>query len=199
MGRNERTGSTLGELNSRIPPKEPAAPESSTAPALIATLAESVAGLDIAPGSLLGLYDLVEDPRDLQGVRHSIGLLLSVATAAVACGNRSWEAIAQWAREVAPDRLDLTGTRHGIPAESTFRRTLSEIDGQAVDNALGSWAWVHLLQLKANQAGMFEAAERFEWKEAGIAATDDTTGHGREELRTLQAITLDFPEAAQVI
>nr|WP_277605868.1 ISAs1 family transposase [Glycomyces sp. L485] len=240
---------------------------------------------------------MVEDPRDPRGVRHPIGLLLSIATAAVACGNRSWEAIGQWAAEVAPDRMDLTGYRHGIPDESTFRRTLSEVDGQAVDNALGSWIWAHLpqrpglravafdgkalrgaapkyvtpvtvalldidsgtviaqrqvakksneipaaapllsriplhdtvvladalhcqrdlaatiagrggyylLQLKANQGGMFEAVEAFDWSEAGIGATDDSTGHGREELRTVQtlalgeAFVLDFPAAAQVI
>jgi predicted transposase YbfD/YdcC len=257
-----------------------------------------VAGLDIAPGSLLGLYDLVEDPRDPRGVRHPIGLLLSVATAAVACGNRSWEAIGQWAAEVAPERMDLTGARHGIPDESTFRRTLSEVDGQAVDNALGAWIWAHLpkrpglravafdgkalrgaapkyvtkpvtvalfdvssgtviaqrqvakksneipaaapllsriplhdtvvladalhcqrdlaayiagrggfylLCLKANQGGMFDTVDAFDWAQAGINATDDTQGHGRAELRTVTTIslggafTLDFPEAAQVI
>ncbi|THV33575.1 transposase family protein [Glycomyces buryatensis] len=137
-------------------PKDPAVAESSTTPELIATLAESVEGLNLAPGSLLGLYDLVEDPRNPRGVRHPIGLLLAIATAAVACGNRSWEAIAQWATEVAPDRMDLTAYRHGIPDESTFRRTLSEVDGQAVDNALGSWIWAHLPERPGLRAVAFD-------------------------------------------
>ena len=68
---------------------------SSPIDAKIASIAECIAALDVAPGSLCGPYDLVEDPRDRRGVRHRIGALLVCATGAVAAGYDSYVGISQ--------------------------------------------------------------------------------------------------------
>jgi hypothetical protein len=109
----------------------------------IASIAERVAGLDVAPGSLRELYDLVEDPRAARGKRHPIGALLACTTGAVAAGYDSYVGISQWVDEAGTDLLGLGGERHGIPSEATIRRALQRLDGQALDNALGARVWAH--------------------------------------------------------
>lgn len=95
---------------------------------------------------LRGFLEAVPDPRDPRGVRHSLVSVLVVAAAAVAAGARSFAAIGEWAAD-APQallarlgvRVDPRGGRWVAPGESTIRRVLSRVDGDAVDAAVSAW------------------------------------------------------------
>lgn len=97
------------------------------------------------PG-LVAHLETVPDPRDRRGVRHRLASLLSVAVCAVLAGARSLAAIGEWAADAPAEVLTALGVRPdpltGIvraPAESTVRRVLLDIDGDALDGAVGAW------------------------------------------------------------
>ncbi|XVS66381.1 ISAs1 family transposase [Actinosynnema sp. CA-299493] len=91
--------------------------------------------------------DRVPDPRKRRGVRHSLSSILLLSAAAVVAGARSFAAIAEWAAD-APQRLlrrlgvrfDIVGDRFLAPEESTVRRVLSRVDGDALDAVIGAWS-----------------------------------------------------------
>jgi predicted transposase YbfD/YdcC len=69
-----------------------------------------------------------------------------MAAAAVAAGARSVAAIAEWAHDAPQSVLALVGAcrggcsgRYVAPEESTFRRVLAAVDGDAVDTAISTW------------------------------------------------------------
>lgn len=64
--------------------------------------------------------------------------MLAIAVCAVAAGARSFAAIAEWAGDTAAVLLAQLGV--GAPHASTIRRTLSRLDAEALDTALGRWA-----------------------------------------------------------
>lgn len=99
---------------------------------------------DIA--SLVGVLRTVPDPRRLQGIRHCKLSLLVICVVAVLSGARSFEAIAQWARECTQSELERMrcrrerrSRRYVPPSEPTIRRFLQSIDAAAVDVAVGTW------------------------------------------------------------
>jgi predicted transposase YbfD/YdcC len=88
----------------------------------------------------------VPDPRDRRGVRHRLASLLSVAVCAVLAGARSLAAIGEWAADAPAEVLTALGVRADpltglvrAPDESTVRRVLVGIDGDALDAAVGAW------------------------------------------------------------
>lgn len=88
----------------------------------------------------------VPDPRDRRGVRHRLASLLSVAVCAVLAGARSLAAIGDWAADAPAEVLTALGARADPltgavrpPDESTVRRVLVGIDGDALDAAVGAW------------------------------------------------------------
>jgi len=91
-------------------------------------------------GGLLEVLRTLPDPRQRRGIRHSVCSILALATCACLTGARSFEAIAQWAAELAPDVLRRVGCRRPRPpSEPTFRRVLQRVDAAAVDRAVGAW------------------------------------------------------------
>jgi hypothetical protein len=81
--------------------------------------------------SLPQVLGRVPDPRRVRGRRHSLAFVLALAVAAVLCGARSTAAVAQWAREAAPETLTVLGAgrcprtgRLRVPAASTIGRLL---------------------------------------------------------------------------
>ncbi|MPZ26514.1 MAG: ISAs1 family transposase [Micromonosporaceae bacterium] len=99
-----------------------------------------------ADAGLVAHLATVPDPRDRRGVRHRLASLLSVAVCAVLAGARSLTAIGEWAADAPADVLTALGVRAdpltGImraPDESTVRRVLVGIDGDALDGAVGAW------------------------------------------------------------
>jgi len=91
-------------------------------------------------GGLLEVLRTLPDPRKRRGIRHSVLSILALATCACLAGARNFEAIAQWAAELAPEALRRLGCRRRTPpSEPTFRRVLQRADAAALDQAVGAW------------------------------------------------------------
>ncbi|MEV0431453.1 ISAs1 family transposase [Micromonospora sp. NPDC050495] len=96
--------------------------------------------------SLVTALTAVPDRRDPRGVVHALPPVLATAVAAVLTGARSAAAVAEWAAD-APQQVlaelgmfrdPLTGV-YRAPDESTFRRILTGVDANALDEAVGRW------------------------------------------------------------
>jgi len=89
----------------------------------------------------------VPDPRDPRGRRHPLVVVLVLtACATLVVGNDSVTAIWQWAAGTGQDVLARIGARYDgwtgrylVPSEATFRRVLSTVDGDALDDAVGGY------------------------------------------------------------
>jgi predicted transposase YbfD/YdcC len=117
----------------------PAASSSLTDPAIgqLLTTAQALSG---ARARLLPVVAAVPGPRARRGVRHRLAVILSLAVCAVLAGARSFTAIAEWAADADQATLDALGVTGVVPSESTFRRTLQNLDADALDDAAGGWA-----------------------------------------------------------
>ncbi|MFQ5599065.1 MAG: ISAs1 family transposase [Candidatus Krumholzibacteriia bacterium] len=96
--------------------------------------------------SLFEALRQVPDPRQRRGIRHRKMSLLAIAVAAVVCGARSFEAIAQWVRQCTQAELRRLRCRRNphtgrlaAPSEPTLRRFLQSVDAEAVDAVIGPW------------------------------------------------------------
>jgi predicted transposase YbfD/YdcC len=97
------------------------------------------------PG-LLSCLATVSDPRDPRGRLHPLVGVLAICAAAVLTGANSLLAISEWAAD-APQpvlarlsaRRDPFTGRHHAPCETTIRRILTRVDGDVLDQAVGSW------------------------------------------------------------
>jgi predicted transposase YbfD/YdcC len=96
--------------------------------------------------SLVEALEAVPDPRRKAGCRHNLGVMLSVAVVAVLCGARSLAGIIRWAEGADPlvlvplgvPPVALRGPRR-LPVATTLGRVLGKVDGDALDDALGTW------------------------------------------------------------
>lgn len=127
----------------------------------------------MCPG-LLDCLAAVPDPRSPRGVRHRLVYILALAAAAVLGGATSLLAVGEWVADApvnmlaalggVPDRL----TGHcPVPDESTIRRVLADVDGDALDKAVSRWL----------------AARRPE--------PEQPRGAGAKRRRTLRALAVD--------
>jgi predicted transposase YbfD/YdcC len=117
----------------------PAAPSSLTDPA-IGQLLTAARALDGDRARLLPVLAAIPDPRARRGVRHKLAVILGLAVCAVLAGARSFTAIAEWAADADQGTWDALGVAGVVPCESTFRRTLQNLDADALDDAAGAWA-----------------------------------------------------------
>jgi predicted transposase YbfD/YdcC len=117
----------------------PAAPSSLTDPA-IGQLLTTAQALGAERARLLAVLAAVPDPRARRGVRHRLAVILSLALCAVLAGARSFTAIAEWAADADQATREALGVTGVVPCESTFRRTLQNLDADALDDAAGAWA-----------------------------------------------------------
>ena len=101
-----------------------------------------------AQSVLVARLSRVPDLRRRRGRRHPLVVVLALAACAtLVVGGDSVTAIWQWATRASQDKLarlkarrnPLTG-RFLVPSERTFRRVLADLDADALDAALGSWA-----------------------------------------------------------
>ena len=102
---------------------------------------------EIAPTAALSLIDAlreVPDPRKARGIRHGVLAILLLGACAVMTGARSFAAIAEYAHDTGRTILDLLGVGAVVPHESTIRRVLQDLDPDAVDAAMRSWALAQL-------------------------------------------------------
>ena len=102
-----------------------------------------------APGEIPRLLERlaeVPDPRDPRGVRHRLIVVLALTACAVLAGATSLLAVGEWIADAPSHVLEALGLRpdpvmpqRDLPAESTVRRLLTRLDGDALDAALGRW------------------------------------------------------------
>jgi hypothetical protein len=88
----------------------------------------------------------VPDPRDPRGVRHALVAVLALTACAVLAGATSVLAVSEWIADAPPHILQRLGIcldplfpKRFLPAETTVRRLLARIDGDALDRAVGRW------------------------------------------------------------
>jgi len=98
------------------------------------------------PGGLLERLQTLTDPRAPRGKRHQLVGLLAIAAAAVLGGARSYTAIAESAKELHAATLQRLGCWRRPysdcwipPSEATLRRTLQQVDADALDRVVGDW------------------------------------------------------------
>jgi predicted transposase YbfD/YdcC len=94
--------------------------------------------------SLVEALCAVPDPRRSRGVRHSVLAVLLLGACAVLAGARSFAAVAEYAHDAGRAVLDVLGAGTVVPHESTIRRVLQQIDPEALEAALQTWALAQL-------------------------------------------------------
>ena len=91
-------------------------------------------------GGLIEVLREMTDPRKRRGIRHPIENVLALAVMACLSGMRSYEAIAEWAKDLPKDVLRrMRCWCHRAPSEPTFRRVLQSVDADEVDRRVNAW------------------------------------------------------------
>ena len=101
----------------------------------------------IVPTAALSLVDAlseVPDPRKARGIRHAVSAILLLGACAVLTGARSFAAIAEYAHDTGCVLLERLGVGEVVLHESTIRRVLQDLDPDAVEAAMRSWALAQL-------------------------------------------------------
>jgi predicted transposase YbfD/YdcC len=93
--------------------------------------------------SLSQVLAAVPDPRRVRGRRYRIGALLALCLTAVLGGARSLAQIARYAADADPQVRAGLGLDRAAPNASTLGRLLARIDGDALDDAVGTWLARH--------------------------------------------------------
>lgn len=84
---------------------------------------------------------LVPDPRHDQGKRHSLAAILNLVAAAILCGMRSLQAIAQFGRALPKQDAVTLGFTHPLtPCKSTLSEVLRQVDAHQLEQQLRVWA-----------------------------------------------------------
>src|SRR4051812_49144098 len=99
--------------------------------------------------SLVAALSEVPDPRKPRGIRHGVLAILLLGACAVLTGARSFAAIAEYAHDTGRTILDLLGVGVVVPHESTIRRVLQDLDPDAVEAAMRTWALAQLADRSA--------------------------------------------------
>lgn len=148
-----------------------------------------------SPSGLLARLEAIPDPRKRRGVRHSLAVILAIATLAALRGATSLVAIGEVAAELPPEALGRLGCRispsrkvYVAPEESTIRRTLKAVDADAVDAVINAWIadQVTAGRLATEQAPLVGLAAMVERDE-----TDTSDGNPEGEPALLDAVAVD--------
>jgi hypothetical protein len=93
--------------------------------------------------TLFAAFSQISDPRHRQGRRHPLQAILAMTTAAMLCGCKGVDAIAQWGRvNLVPNPAlfrKFGFTSFKSPAPSTLHEVFKVIDIVAVERALTAW------------------------------------------------------------
>ena len=102
---------------------------------------------DTAPVVALSLVEAfaeIPDPRHARGIRHGVLAIMLLGACAVLTGARSFAAIAEYAHDAGRAILDLLGVAAVAPHAWTIRRVLQDLDPDAVQAAMRTWALAQL-------------------------------------------------------
>ncbi|WP_236062117.1 transposase family protein [Actinacidiphila acididurans] len=114
---------------------------------VLAQLGRTAAPVPLADAlALSGFLDLVPDPRGVRGRRYRPSALVAAAAASVLAGAHSLSAITEWigdvpawaCRALGSPTDPLSGTV-SVPHPHTLRRLLVQLDGDALDQAIGAF------------------------------------------------------------
>lgn len=99
----------------------------------------------LAPSTLLpplsAYLAAVPDPRSPQGLRHALPAILALACAALLCGARGYQSIAQWGRDYPTELMVALGfTRGKTPCGSTLHDVFSRLDWDGFARQIDAWA-----------------------------------------------------------
>ena len=97
--------------------------------------------------SLVEAFAEIPDPRHARGIRHGVLAIVLLGACAVLTGARSFAAIAEYAHDTGRTILDLLGVGTVVPHACTIRRVLQDLDPDAVEAALRTWALAQLADL----------------------------------------------------
>ena len=91
-------------------------------------------------GGLIEVLRSITDPRKRRGIRHPFESVLALAVMAALSGMRSYESIAEWAKDCPKELLKrFRCWCHKAPSEPTFRRVLQSTNATEVDRAISAW------------------------------------------------------------
>ena len=113
----------------------------------------------------------VPDPRKKKGRRHPLGAMLVLTVVGMLCGQRSYTAIAKWARLHPVLRRALGFTAKQTPAASTFHYVYKRLDITAVEQALTQWTTETLASLPVSTSDLKGLA--MDGKTLGNSHTED--------------------------
>jgi len=94
--------------------------------------------------SLPYFFKDIPDPRRAQGRRHFLPTVLAIATGAILCGMRGYQAISDWAESLGPKARERFNCRREngrylVPSLSVIRDVLIRVDPVHLDRALQCW------------------------------------------------------------
>jgi hypothetical protein len=94
--------------------------------------------------SLPYFFKDIPDPRRAQGRRHCLPTVLAIATGAILCGMRGYQAISDWASSLSPKARERFNCRREkdryiVPSLSIIRDVLIRVDPVHLDRALQHW------------------------------------------------------------
>jgi hypothetical protein len=94
--------------------------------------------------SLPDFFKDIPDPRRTQGRRHPLPTVLAIATGAILCGMRGYQAISDWANSLgqkARERFNCRREkgRYLVPSLSIIRNVMIRVDPVHLDSALQRW------------------------------------------------------------
>ena len=124
---------------------------------------------------LLDMLAEVPDPRNKKGQHHPLAAMLALTVVGLLCGQRSYTAIAKWARLHTDLRQALGFTANQTPAASTFHYLYRRLDITAVEKVLTQWTTQTLASLEISTSDL-----------KGLAIDGKTLGnsHTQEARRT---------------
>lgn len=128
--------------------------------------------------NLLEALAHVPDPRKAKGKQHEWGVVLAVLCGAVASGQRSVRAIAQWAREHEEQLTQhLQPTRRHLPSAATLYRVMRSVDVGSVESHLAHFS------CSQEQKEQKEQKEHTNTNNTRAAKATKHIGQGRREKR----------------
>ena len=120
---------------------------------------------------LLDMLAEVPDPRKKKGCRHPLVSMLALTVVGLLCGQRSYTAIAKWAR-LHPDlRRALGFTAKQTPAASTFHYLYQRLNITVVEKTLTQWTTQTLASLPISTSDLKGLA--IDGKTLGNSHTED--------------------------
>lgn len=111
------------------------------------------------------------DPRNKKGQRHPLVSMLALTVVGLLCGQRSYTAIAKWARLHTDLRQALGFTAKQTPAPSTFHYLYRRLDITTVEKLLTQWTTQTLASLPISTSDLKGLA--IDGKTLGNSHTED--------------------------